>query len=720
MAEANPDQPWPQSQIPEGYEEEEENEEDQRDFEALLYSQIHHDQPESDPNQREFSVLSATHEAPVSPEPPKTTQIQDVPGESSDEEDDDGIMVLPRPQVVIPVVNLDSSDDETRKDNVESDDEDVEEGGNVSKIPRFQSTQVVDLVSSSDLSSGDDQDCVEEEIVIQGQTIRAQTRPKPKPNLKRSTLTITESTSEHSLTDEDKTDTPPSCPKSQKKLELRKKSAEVLQAYKAVYGSSDDSSEDERLSLGSGEVRLNLLGHGSEKSLFSVSTLDPMSAFKNCPTEDRPIRIHKWTDEMYQFYNEVNTTQFRETLDDIMQKIPDDSNWRVNRTDRITMIGQNSFRRGKSRYFDKNRCGNCKQMGHLTRHCPDPKKPLICNMCAARGHLRHACPNASCLRCSQPSYEFTSNCFHCRKLNKINCLECGAPGHAKQNCPDQWRRYHQTIEPGGVFQPNDHDEIHKSEWEMSCPNCAKEGHSLHRCRGFRPSSNPFPVLKVVSYKEPPRLDPEEPLISTKKDLKKWLRAERKAKKRKNLGGNEEESPVLAKKLKFLAHDDGDDLAARIMRDSEEPTPSKAKSKKARLALKAMAKWEKVMKKHGQSSTLAVDSAGPIAKKGVWAQTTDKFSKKDMLKFVKAIPLNEVPVLPEMALQKLKAQAKMTRKQSGGSVPHQIESDVKSQMTFLQRMIAKKTSVMSRDHRRNIKSALGSLKYIQQLVKGQEI
>ncbi|TRY75218.1 hypothetical protein TCAL_16813 [Tigriopus californicus] len=524
------------------------DEEAQRDWEALLYSQIHHEQTEPT-----FSIRTATHTTtPI--QPPATTsftpeevgvpnlgQMNEASSEEEDEDDDDGIMVLPRPVLVpvdIPLISLDSSEDEQElqvqgQRGPKSRSESEEDEDNVRKMPgtrASRSTQVVDLVSSSGLSSGDDQDCVEEEIVIQGQRIPAQTRTMGVP--RRARLTINESTSEHSLTEDERTDTPPPHPQTQRKLELKKKSAEVLQAYKAVFASSDDSSGDERLSLGSGEVSLNLLAPPSKRSWLSAQNLDPLSAFKNCPPgEQPPIRIHKWTDGMYQFYNEISQTSFHDTLDDIMQQIPDNANWRVNRTDRMGVLGSGSslYRRGKSRYFDRSRCGNCKQMGHLTRQCPDPPKPLICNMCAARGHLRQACPNASCLRCSQPSYDFTSNCFHCRKLNKTHCLECGAPGHAKQNCPDHWRRFHQTVEPGGVFQPRDHDRIHKSESEMSCPNCAREGHSLHKCRGFRPTANPFPVLKVVSYEEPPNLVAEEPLISSKKGLRKWLREEITAK-----------------------------------------------------------------------------------------------------------------------------------------------------------------------------------------------
>ncbi len=45
-----------------------------------------------------------------------------------------------------------------------------------------------------------------------------------------------------------------------------------------------------------------------------------------------------------------------------------------------------------------------------------------------------------------------------------DCHHCGGRGHFARNCPDHWRRYHLTTEPGHIVKPGNTGTDYAAIW----------------------------------------------------------------------------------------------------------------------------------------------------------------------------------------------------------------------------------------------------------------
>merc|ERR1712179_15419 len=242
---------------------------------------------------------------------------------------------------------------------------------------------------------------------------------------------------------------------------------------------------------------------------------------KNAPSVELP---DSWTKEMDVFYNEVDEKYLDIELEDIFAEMPLNSQWPIDRSDVY------SGGRQRPRYFQGKRCNNCNQVGHLVRDCPEPIKIPRCPMCGIPGHAETRCPNRSCLRCGQPGFGFLESCMHCRRLNDVECTECGYYGHVARDCPDLWRRYHATTTGSKVITPSS-GAAEKPDKECWCCNCGKKGHMGDDCRSYSYSKYPPSTLRVVSYRQPKISEfPEDMPTQSKKARREEKLLKRKEKK----------------------------------------------------------------------------------------------------------------------------------------------------------------------------------------------
>ena len=282
-----------------------------------------------------------------------------------------------------------------------------------------------------------------------------------------------------------------------KSLKKKKK----MDNFKQEFGSdfednfcSDSDNEDEddtdKNSENETSIKLNL----SSNIYKTTKDIDKilggsLSKLRSKSMSDIPSH---WTEEMSQFYNEVDDKYIDMELEDVLKKLPSKSNWEVRRED---VYGGGPKR---SRYFSSKRCNNCNQMGHIAVHCPEPVKVATCHMCGGRGHVESRCPDKCCLWCGQPGFAFQESCMHCRKLGFVICKLCKFKGHTSRDCPDTWRRYHATCEAGGEIVNPGH--VEKPDRDCWCSNCGKKGHLVDKCNRFMFSKYPQTPLRVISYK----------------------------------------------------------------------------------------------------------------------------------------------------------------------------------------------------------------------------
>ncbi|XP_070151928.1 uncharacterized protein [Polyergus mexicanus] len=119
------------------------------------------------------------------------------------------------------------------------------------------------------------------------------------------------------------------------------------------------------------------------------------------------------------------------------------------------------------------RCTNCHQDGHQRYDCPVPRKTPCCYICGNKGHVESRCPQKICLTC----------------------------GHESTQCPDLWRRYHQTTDMSSA--PQDPGNIMKPSGLLHCCNCTKRGHESSMCNAYRWSQHFQTPAAVTNYTDGP-------------------------------------------------------------------------------------------------------------------------------------------------------------------------------------------------------------------------
>lgn len=148
----------------------------------------------------------------------------------------------------------------------------------------------------------------------------------------------------------------------------------------------------------------------------------------------------------------------------------------------------------KNKRYWNMKCTNCHQPGHQKHNCPEPYKPLRCYMCGIQGHIETRCPQKMCLTCGRKQNTFRKTCESCVVLY---CNTCNAIGHESTECPDLWRRFHQTTRTSEINIPQNLSEVMKPADLLYCCNCTKRGHDSSTCNEYRWSQH-FPTPAFVS------------------------------------------------------------------------------------------------------------------------------------------------------------------------------------------------------------------------------
>ncbi|GJQ68790.1 hypothetical protein Trydic_g14728 [Trypoxylus dichotomus] len=201
----------------------------------------------------------------------------------------------------------------------------------------------------------------------------------------------------------------------------------------------------------------------------------------NCKRKDKvPRKVREpdrscsfsnyWTSDMNKFHNS-NWGLENFSVEEIQKTMTDNQKlWNILEEDR------QFYRLNTSR---GPRCHVCREFGHVSFNCPNGRRPVVCTLCGERGHLEPRCPNGLCTLCGSRG-GYGTYCSNCAKWSTIRCRLCHMVGHIDIKCPDLWRRYHLTIEPGPIVKPE--RMIKKIPQDRWCSGCARRGHYEYRCR----------------------------------------------------------------------------------------------------------------------------------------------------------------------------------------------------------------------------------------------
>ncbi|NXF91440.1 ZCHC7 protein, partial [Eubucco bourcierii] len=173
-----------------------------------------------------------------------------------------------------------------------------------------------------------------------------------------------------------------------------------------------------------------------------------------------------------------------------------DVDWSISAKDLEAQISNfGAMRRGTARYYtaDKNvTCRNCAKQGHLSKNCPVPKRVPPCCLCSKKGHLQHSCPARFCQNCSLPGHCFR-DCLEKPFWNKL-CNRCNMQGHYADACPEIWRQYHLTTQPGHIQEAGPRRTLVSPAY---CYNCARKGHFGYQCSEKRMHESMLPAYPFI-------------------------------------------------------------------------------------------------------------------------------------------------------------------------------------------------------------------------------
>ena len=293
-----------------------------------------------------------------------------------------------------------------------------------------------------------------------------------------------------------------------------------MATYVAKRGSSSDlssSSDEEDVSLA--EMRLNLCGTKEQMRRTVAEVIREEEEERDCSKNvesEMGITVLRWTQEMHDFYDKVDEEAANFDMESHFKAMvydPDD--WKIGVEDKYrTSSSGSGGGRGGTRYYlggpspaaarrnSRGRCRNCNETGHFADECTEPEKDLVCRLCAAvNDHQTDYCSNQVCLRCGSREGRYDRPCQHCLDAAGETCPQCGVRGHLSKQCPDNWRRYHDTADPHHASDPERPlADCHKRASEMFCVNCGRKGHYIHHCHAYQHrNSKPLSVLKICSY-----------------------------------------------------------------------------------------------------------------------------------------------------------------------------------------------------------------------------
>ncbi|XP_076375487.1 uncharacterized protein LOC117219401 [Megalopta genalis] len=199
------------------------------------------------------------------------------------------------------------------------------------------------------------------------------------------------------------------------------------------------------------------------------------------------------SDKIKAFYNE-SRGQENFNVEEIQSKMSKDPRlWAVLDDDMMPNFG-------KGKRFWNVKCNNCNKEGHQTYNCTEPRKPPRCHMCGTQGHTERKCPKKMCLTCGKSQGTFRKTCEFCCTLY---CDMCRAIGHESTECPDHWRRFHQTTQNSEIRIPENLSEVMKPPDLLFCCNCTQRGHDSSTCHDYRWSQHfPTPAF-VTNYTDVP-------------------------------------------------------------------------------------------------------------------------------------------------------------------------------------------------------------------------
>jgi len=453
---------------------------------------------------------------------------------------------------------IDISDDSDSSD-TESDDDGIQVVEKVAK-PAKEPLATVTL---------DDSDSDSDEVVIDSETNKFKSRPKPDHPIDQifDRLKTQPSASPKTTTPKATVENPIVIAKSSPKESPRSgkvsvsfensKGRKSLSRKCSSSSSSSSSSEDDEASPG---LSLNVTGcvtpttpNSKGETSFEQTLASAKAAADSAVS---PLRIEGWTDEMHEFYDKVSPEELQnQTLEQILSTMPDDPQlWKVSAQDRYSFLnrspgggrGRGRGGRGGGRYFGRGgpMCHNCNRQGHGAADCTERVRPVACYMCGEEGHMKEGCPKGKCLNCgakAPDAGDYPTSCGQCRRLREADCFNCGGRGHTRTTCPDNWRRWHATLSGDKVVVP-DKETLLMERPTAWCCNCAGQGHYVHQCPRYSRSPYAPTVPYVVTYQEP--TGPESLEVSeggetpsTSGGRKRKLRAEIKAKRKEFLRGS---------------------------------------------------------------------------------------------------------------------------------------------------------------------------------------
>ncbi|XP_065582997.1 uncharacterized protein LOC136042059 isoform X2 [Artemia franciscana] len=230
--------------------------------------------------------------------------------------------------------------------------------------------------------------------------------------------------------------------------------------------------------------------------LREIDTMVNQSVFVEQQDGEGDRSPTKWTDEMKRFYN--NTEDFYNSYAVVGGQFSKDKElWKIDPDDRH----EESIEDG---HFDtyEEQCSYCKQIGHCSRECLDPTKPIVCSMCGDIDHNLFQCQFAMCLNCGTKTAKYQDMCSRCRDDLRIICSICKMQGHQPVRCPDLWRRYHLSTEPAHVLAPCTPPHLLKVR-KSGCCNCASQNHCVSSCPFIGESVlPPHSIETIFSYENP--------------------------------------------------------------------------------------------------------------------------------------------------------------------------------------------------------------------------